>query len=126
MHLHTRSAGWLALLTLLPTLPGIAQEHVVPQAEIQQRAVQASQERQKNLEELNSLFAREAVSKVLDVARVRQAVSLLNDDELARLSARARAIKSDFAAGALTNQELTYIIIALGTAVLILVIVAAR
>jgi len=51
---------------------------------------------------------------------------MLNDQELARLAARAEKANSDFAAGSLTNQELTYIVIALGTAVLILVIVAAR
>lgn len=126
MHLPRRRTGWIALLTVVSTLPGIAQEHVVPQVELQKRAIQASQERQRNLQELDSLFAHEAVAKVLDRTRLRQAAGLLSDEELARLAARAKAIRSDFAAGALTNQELTYIVIALGTAVLILVIVAAH
>jgi hypothetical protein len=54
-----------------------------------------------------------------------RAVATLSDDELSRLSARAERAQQDLAAGALSNQELTYIVIALATAVIILVIVAA-
>jgi hypothetical protein len=62
----------------------------------------------------------------MDQSKVRQAVSFLSDEELARLAARATRIENDFAAGALNNQQITYILIALATAVVILVIVAAR
>jgi hypothetical protein len=51
---------------------------------------------------------------------------LLNDKELARLAAQAEKVQADVAAGALDNhQQISYIIIALATAVLILVIVVA-
>ena len=61
----------------------------------------------------------------VDYKKVDQAIATLSPEELARLATRTNQIQKDFAAGALTNQELTYIVIALATAVLILVIVAA-
>ena len=56
---------------------------------------------------------------------MRQVVSLLGDDDLARLAAQTDRVRADLEAGALTNQQLTYIVIALATAVIILVIVVA-
>ena len=40
-----------------------------------------------------------------------------------KLAAQTRQIQNDFAAGALTNQQITYILIALGTAVIVLIAV---
>ena len=62
----------------------------------------------------------------LDRAKVVNALNLLSDEEVARLAARSTKIQKDVAAGVLSNQEITYILIALATAVLILVIVEAR
>ena len=56
--------------------------------------------------------------------QVTAALPLLGDEELAQLASRAERAQADFAAGALSNQEITYILIALATAVIILVIVA--
>jgi hypothetical protein len=56
---------------------------------------------------------------------VEQAIPLLNDEELSRLASRCRQVESDISGGELNNQEMTYIIIALATAVIILVLVAA-
>lgn len=61
----------------------------------------------------------------MDAAEIVSAVSVLDDESLSRLAAQAFDAQQDVAAGSLTNQQLTYIVIALGTAVLILVIVAA-
>jgi hypothetical protein len=70
--------------------------------------------------------AKKALSATrMDAGKIADAVALLDDAELARLSQRASKAQADFAAGALSNQELTYIVIALATAVIILVIVAA-
>jgi hypothetical protein len=49
----------------------------------------------------------------------------LGPDELARLAARTNQLQQNFAGGALNNQQMTYAIIAIATAVLVLVIVAA-
>ena len=61
----------------------------------------------------------------IDYKKVDQAVSTLSADELAKLSAKTNQIQKDFAGGALTNEQLTYIIIALGSAVIVLILVKA-
>ena len=116
----------------LSAASGLAQDsHVVPLAELHSAAVGASSQRQQNISKLERFFTGETAEKALESVRlngnqVRDAIASLDSQELARLAARAEKANSDFAAGSLTNQELTYIVIALGTAVLILVIVAAR
>jgi hypothetical protein len=120
------------MITSVSLVSGLAQEsHVVPLAELHASVVAAGEQRQQNLSRLERFFTGESAEKALKTARlngnqVRNAIATLNDQELARLAARAEKANSDFAAGALNNQELTYIIIALATAVLILIIVAAR
>lgn len=131
--LNLRHLKWISVTSGLWLWFGAvvrAEDHVVPTEELNRQAVAASASRQANrvtLEKfLSSKPARQALQKArLNGAQVTRSVSLLSDDELARLAARAQKAQSDFAAGALSNQELTYIVIALGTAVLILVIVAA-
>ena len=128
--------NWTSVLAITSlTLTSVfAQEpntHVVPLAELQANMVAAGQQRQENLSRLERFFTGESAEKALQSAhlsgsQVRNVVAMLDDQELARLAARSEKATSDFAAGTLTNQELTYIVIALGTAVLILVIVAAR
>jgi hypothetical protein len=95
---------------------------------LHERSVAATEIRQKDLQQLDRFFSSEPVSKTLRAGKLngehlRQAVALLDNDELSRLAERSRQVQSDFTAGALTNQELTYIVIALATAVVILVIV---
>lgn len=105
--------------------------HVVPLSELHSAVVAAGQQRQENVSRLERFFTGDSAENALQSARlngsqIRNAIAMLDDQELARLAARAEKANSDFAGGSLTNQELTYIVIALGTAVLILVIVAAR
>jgi hypothetical protein len=107
-----------------------AQAPAVSSAELQQALVAAAQARQKNLGDVRAFFGSQPVrdalkSGKLDYKKVEKAVATLSPEELARLAERTNRIQQDFAAGALDNQQLTYIVIALGTAVLILVIVAA-
>ena len=120
------------LLLLLPAMVTWAAEtHVVPITELHARTVSASDGRQSDLAKLDQFFSADAARQVLssvklDGAQIRQAVALLSSEELARLASRTDKIQADLAAGALTNQQLTYIVIALATAVLILVIIKAR
>ena len=115
----------------VPLASGLAQEtHIVPRSELHGKVVAVGEKRQENLSRLERLFTGESAEKALQTSRlngkeVRNAVAMLDDEELARLAARAEKASSDFAAGALSNQELTYIIIAIATAVVILIIVAA-
>ena len=105
-----------------------AQDSVVTPGELRQAMVAAATSRKSNLDAVETFFSSNPARKALksggiDPERVRNAVSTLSADELANLAARTRKIQNDFVAGALTNQQLTYIVIALGTAVLVLLIV---
>ncbi len=105
-------------------------DHVVTSAELHHALVQSSQGRQASLDSIQRLFSRPEVARAVQSTvgspkQIMEAVAALSDDELARLAEKARGIEQDFAAGALSNQELTYIIIALATAVLILIIIEA-
>jgi hypothetical protein len=122
----------LMLVAVLP-LPQdvLAQEHVVSSKDLHRDLVAAAQARQGNQTKVLKFFSSEQAAKALKSAnlssqRVEKAVSQLSDDELARLAATTEKVQNDFAAGNLTNQQITYIIIALATAVIILIIVAAR
>jgi hypothetical protein len=53
--------------------------------------------------------------------QVMKAVPMLSDAELAQLSAYIDSAQTDFAADALDNEHITYIIIALAAAVIVLV-----
>jgi hypothetical protein len=119
------TAGVLPLLSQTPS----DGDHIVSTGDLQ-KAVRASvRTRQDNLAKIDQFFAAEPARKAfetvkLDPVKVSQAVSFLSDEELARLAAQADKVQRDVAAGALTNQQITYILIALATAVIILVIVA--
>jgi hypothetical protein len=107
-----------------------AQSPSVTAAELRNAVKQASSGRQKNLEQVRSFFGDPKISKVLadahiDANRIQNAVSALSGAELEKLAARTAQIQSDFAAGALTNQQLTYVVIAVGAAVIVLILVAA-
>jgi hypothetical protein len=131
------SRSRLLLITLIlstlavPLMSQTASDHIVPAPDLHQAVRAAAHARQDHLTKLDSFFASEPARKAfetvkLDPAKVTQALALLSDDELARLAAQSEKIQHDIAAGSLTNQQITYILIALGTAVIILVIVAAR
>ncbi|MCZ2146839.1 MAG: PA2779 family protein [Bryobacterales bacterium] len=125
-----RNAVVWVLSAVVPAMTTYAAEnHAVPLSELHRQMISASEARQARLAGVREFFSRERVQKALrtvkmDSEQVKQAVALLNDDELARLAARADKAQADLAAGALNNQQLTYIVIALATAVIILVIVA--
>src|SRR5438105_6148700 len=126
-----REVSSLLIVMLFATPFLFAGDHVVSPVELHQQLLGATQARQNNVAKIEHFLSQDSVRKVMkttgmDSTKVSQAVSLLSDEELARLAARAGKIENDFSAGALTNQEITYILIALGTAVIILVIVAAR
>jgi hypothetical protein len=122
---------FLIAVVCLTTLPlHAAQGQVVSPSELREAVRNAAAAKQKNLDQVQSFFADAKVQAALakggmNADRVQKAVSTLNADELARLAARTSQIQNDFAAGALSNQDLTYIVIALAAAVLVLIIVAA-
>ena len=133
MHLANKqllaTVGSLFLLVLFASTAR-AQSHVVDAKDLQGDIAQKSQTRQSRLDTLDRFFSSPSATKTLKSAhvepqQVRNALSQLGDDEVADFAARAEQAQKQFSAGALTNQEITYVIIALATAVIILVIVAA-
>jgi len=133
MSMHRKLASTLLTSTLVfPALlrggeqaaPGA--QHVVPAEEFQRRAAAASASRKEHAQKLERFFAalraRDPwLAVILPPARIEQAARMLSDEELAQLAARAEKAEKDFAAGALSNQHLTYIVIALAAAVIVLI-----
>jgi hypothetical protein len=120
-------APGLLAAVLLAALPGAlkAEGHLAPSSELHQSIVEAQQTRDANRKEVVEFFATPQARKALkasnlDLRKVETAVSFLSDDELAKLALQSREMKRDLAAGALTNQQLTYIVIALVTAVIVI------
>jgi hypothetical protein len=117
----------LAIVIQSP-LPAAAENHVVSTAELQQATVSAANVRQQNITRVEKFFSSEQAEKALksahlDPVQIKKAVPSLSNQELARLASRADKAQKDFAAGALNNQQITYILIALGAAVLVLIAV---
>ena len=106
----------------------LAQEHVVSAADLQSELSKSAATREANLAKVRNFLSSEPARKALksakiDEEKVEKAVPYLSDEELARLAARTDKVQRDMAAGALNNQQITYILIALGTAVLVLILV---
>lgn len=122
------------LLAVFPAPPDALaqqQDHVVSATDLHRDIVSAARTRETNLAKVQKFFSTDLARKALKSSnlpydKVHNAVSSLNDEELARLAARTDKVQADFAAGSLSNQQITYIIIALATAVIVLILVAAR
>lgn len=103
-----------------------ATEPLVSAADLHRQVRSAQQRRQAGLQQISGFFRSESSRTVLaasklDADQVEKAVAFLSDEEVARLASHIRDIERDVAAGALTNEQLTYIVIALATAVVVLI-----
>jgi len=95
-----------------------------------QRLRAAAASRAEKLARFDRLLLKDEVRSALQTAKldpqqVSRAAAFLTDEELASLSERAVKIERDITAGALNNQQLTYIVIALATAVIVIVLIKA-
>lgn len=126
-----RIAVAVALIALFAVPQGmLADEHVVAPSELQQQTINAAKARQERIQDVRRFFSSERARKALQSARidsdkVQNAIAQLSDAELAQLAAKTNAAQKDFAAGSLSNQEITYIIIALATAVVVIILIKA-
>ena len=123
-------ATGLAAALFFAAAPLPAADHLIPSADMRQQLTDREQSRSEKVDQLTEFFQSPAASQALakagiDAGKISKAVSSLDNESLESLTAHALDAQRDLSAGALNNQQLTYIIIALGTAVLILVIVAA-
>lgn len=120
----------LALATSFTAASMPAADHIVSPDSLRQEVQSAVAQRDAKVESLQRVFESDRAEQALESVgmsseQVVSAVAALDDDSLNGLAERAAAFEAALAAGALNNQEITYILIALGTAVVILVIVAA-
>lgn len=127
------------LLILTPALSPTAwaqtpktptEQHVVSATALQRAVAASVARRQAQVAAvegfLSTAGARRAMRKAgLNYRVVRHAIPLLSQAEVANLAARASKAQQRFKAGSLTNQQLTYIIIALATAVIVIVLLKA-
>jgi hypothetical protein len=107
----------------------LAQSHVVSLADLQSATIASTQARQRNIEAIRQFISSPVAEKALksahiDAQQVKDAVSRLNDQELAQLAARSSKAQADFAAGSLSDRDLIIILVCI--AALILIIVAVR
>ena len=134
MAFYSRQSGRTLIAFLLIALFAIpmqmmAQSHVVTPADLQKEMVSAAQSRQQNMATVQNFLSTPVAVKAMksakmDPQQVTTAVSTLNDEELAQLSARSAKAQADFAAGTLSDRDLILIILAI--AALVLIIVAVR
>lgn len=122
------TAVFASAMSVPSVLAAPAPQHLVTPGQIRQSAVNASRGRRQNIQQLRQFLSSPQAQKAFQQAhvspkRVEKAISGLSDQELAQLSQRASKAQRDFAAGAITNEEL--IIILLGVILLIVIIIAA-
>jgi hypothetical protein len=101
-----------------------AQEHIVPLKELQGQVQSAAKDRAKNLEDIQRVLSYPAAAAALKKSNVsleqmRVAVATLSDDELARLSDRARASEKDVEGGLIVG-----LLALIGLIVVIIVVVS--
>lgn len=118
----------LICLTLISSQIAYAQGPVVSKDELKQALSESAKNRKENLDQVRTFFSSDVSRQALKTAhidseRVQKGVSSLTDQDLAKLADQTRHVQNDFAAGVLTNQQITYILIALATAVLVLIAV---
>jgi hypothetical protein len=126
----TRAATLLlaAAVTAGPMLAqSQADKHVVSLGELNKDAAGPSETRRANEAEIRQLFATVDGQKALktanvDYAKIDRAVSSMSDEDVARISERARAIDRDFAAGNLSDHDLLVILV-VALIVIILIVV---
>ena len=119
----------LSALMIVPQ-DAFAQQHVVSPSDLHSAVMNASQARQAQEAKLEAFFsssqARQALQSAnIDYQVVQNGIHLLNNNDLARLAARADQAQRDFAAGTMSNRDLLWIVIALAV-LLIIVVVASR
>src|SRR5262245_47828471 len=120
-----------SLSLLLSISPTLAAQTAVTPYQLQEAIRDAAKTRQKNRNDVQALFSGDPALKAMkagkiDYQRVQTAIATLSPEDLSRLAARTNQLQQDFAGGALDNQQMTYAIIALATAVFVLIIVAAH
>ena len=122
------AAALVALFAIPQNMVAQAANHLVSPSQLQKATVDASRQRQQNIDSLNQFFSSPKAQQALESAhmnpqQVQKAVSGLSDEELAQLATRANKAQMDFAAGNFSDHDLLIILIAIAALVLIIVAV---
>lgn len=128
--MRVRFLVFTLILSLVIPQFAAGQSPVVSSSELRRATTAATETRQKNRDTVRNFFSSERVRAALksgrvDYQRVDKAIASLSAEELDRLAVKTSQIQQDFAGGALTNEQLTYIAIALAAAVIVLILVKA-
>ncbi|MBS1829933.1 MAG: hypothetical protein JST93_31835 [Acidobacteria bacterium] len=120
----------MSVLLVCLGLEAAPADHVVPLQEMERRIARETAGRRVNLGKVESFLAMDQVEEVLrtsklDSQAIRAAAAMLSDEELSKLAQRADGVKADIQGGALSNTELTYVVIALVTALVVVIIFVA-
>jgi hypothetical protein len=112
-----------------PPVRAQQKDHAVSSDELRIDVQKSAATRQANEAAVRDMFASEAGKKALnsagiDYQKVDQAISQVNEEDLARMADRSREVQRDFAAGRMSDRDL--IIILLVAVALILIIIAVR
>jgi hypothetical protein len=121
----------LLLFSVAVAVPQVtfAQSHVVSPGDMQNDVLNASAARRQNQTQVENFLSRQDAQRAMksakiDPEQVRNAVSQLDDAQLASLAARSAKAQKEFAAGTIDNHDLLLILV--GLAALILIIVAVH
>lgn len=113
-----------ALVLLVSTQSAVADDHLVPTRELQQRLQTTAEQRVRNTADIERVLshpiaAAELAKHNIDAKQVHQAVATLNDAELARLADRARVAEKDVQGGLIVG-----LLALIGLIVVIIVVVS--
>ena len=129
----TRACSILLAVCLVtvgsPPVRAQQKDHAVSSDQLRIDVQKSAAARQANEAAVRDMFASEAGKKALnsagiDYQKVDQAISQVNDEDLARMADRSHEVQKDFAAGRMSDRDL--IIILLVAVALILIIIAVR
>jgi hypothetical protein len=116
----------VAVMFLQPNIL-LSQEHAVSPAELRHAIELSAEKRHSDAKLVRDFFSTEKVKNTLnashlDAQKIEKAVSVMDDEELGQLAGRVQLAQKEMVGGSLTNEQLTYIVIALAAAVLVLVL----
>jgi len=132
--MQTRKIARLATLLLVAAVSAgamlaqsQADRHVVSLGELNKESARPAETRRANEAEIRQLFATVDGQKALksanvDFAKIDRAVSSMSDEDVARISSRARELNRDFAGGNLTDHDLLVILIVVLIVVILIVV----
>ena len=108
---------------------GSQRDHAVSPNQLHKDLQKAADTRQANEAAVREMFASDQAKEALkaagiDYKQVDQAVSQVNDEDLARMAQRSHEVNKNFAAGRMDDRDL--LIILLVAVAIILIVVAAR